>query len=258
MSLYNARFMKPPLGDSELKQLIKTLSRKDYGYTCEKPPCKQFCNKNLCRTREHGVGNGHGDDWGIVIDDDVLRIATTPPYWIITVNGTRITITSDDLMQQRLFQKMCMERIGHMPPPLPGDRWRAEVNRILQNAVEVEAPPDASPRGELEHHLRQFCTVYPQAETREELLVGKPYTDEGYTVFRAADFKKYLDSQHFRAFSGTKLYAELRHLGLTHKQMWVAGQNVVVWATPTTETPQQMQERAASVPTRHMKTEGAM
>ena len=253
MPLYNARFMKPPLAEGELKQIEKALGRKDYGYTCEKPPCKQFCNKNLCRTREHGVGSGQHDEWGLVIDNDVLRIATVPPHWLITVNGTRMEVFSEDLMQQRRFQELCLQRIHYYPPALPGDKWRAEVNKLLQSAVEVEAPPDASAAGELSYHLRQFCTVYPQAETREEVLVGKPFTEEGHTMFRAADFKKYLDSQHFRALSGPRLYAELRKLGLVHKQLWVAGQNILVWAAVQYEQPPD-----EAVPARKPKAEGGM
>jgi hypothetical protein len=252
MGLYNARFMKPPLGESELKTITKALGRKDYGYTCEKAPCKQFCNKNLCRTREHGVGSGH-DDWGLVIDNDVLRIETIPPHWVVTVNGTRMQLFSEDIMQQRRFQELCVQKIAYLPPSLPGDKWRAEINKILQAATAVEAPPDASAGGELGYHLRQFCTVYPQAETREELLVGKPFTEEGYTMFRAADFKRYLDAQHFRALAGPKLYAELRHLGLMHKQLWVAGQNVLVWAAEKYEKPPEEQ-----IPVRKSKQEGAM
>jgi hypothetical protein len=264
MALYNARFMKPPLAEGELKQITKALGRKDYGYTCDKAPCKQFCNKALCRTREHGVGSGQHDDWGLVIDDDVLRINTVPPYWVVTVNGTRMQLFSEDIMQQRRFQEMCVQNIAYFPPTLPGDKWRAEINKILQAAAPVEAPDDASAHGELAYHLRQFFTVFPQAETREELLVGKPFTEEGLTMFRAADFKRFLDAQHFRALSGAKMYAELRKLGLSHRQLWVAGQNVLVWAghaveQSTTPPPDEKQQHDNVVPLRRAKkSEGAM
>ena len=226
---YNARFFKPPLGEGEVKQLLKTLARKEYNYTCDKPPIKMFCNRNMCRTRDFGVGKGI-DDWGVVIDSDVLRVSTDPPYWIISVNGVRMQVFSEDLMQQRRFQGLCMEKIGLLPPPLAGDKWRGEVNKLLMAATEVEAPADSSVGGELEYHLKQFCTVYPQGETREEMLSGKPYTEEGFTHFRGADFRKYLEAQHFRALSGPRLYARLRQVGVTHKQYWVANQNIQVWA----------------------------
>lgn len=248
---YNTRLMKPPLGEAEMKMVLKSLSRKDYNYTCDKPPLKSFCNRNLCRTREFGIGTG-SDDWGLVIDSDVLRIATLPPYWLVTVNGTRMQLFSEDLMQQRRFQELCLQKLAYLPPSLPSDKWRAEVNKLLQCAVEVEAPQDASPAGELAFHLKQFCTVYPQAETREEMLTGKPYTEDGHTLFRAADFKKYLESQHFRALNGPRLFAELRHMGLSHRQYWISEQNLTVWSVPKYEG------ALGEVPTRKISTDTDM
>ncbi|CAB4165149.1 hypothetical protein UFOVP820_17 [uncultured Caudovirales phage] len=231
LRVYNVRFFKPPLGESEVSGLVKTLNRKEYSYTCDKPPLKMFCNRNLCRTRDFGIGRG-SDDWGVVIDTDVQRVSTDPPYWIVNVNGTRMMFFSEDLIQQRRFQTLCMEKIGILPPPLPPDKWRAEVNKILQSAVEIEAPSDSSVGGELEYHLKQFITVHPQAETRAEVLVGKPYTEDGLVYFRSADFRKYLEAQHFRALSGPRLYARLRQCGVGHKQFWVEDQNIQVWAAP--------------------------
>lgn len=239
LQTYNLQFMKPPLSQAEVQGLVKTLARKDYGYTCDKPPIKAFCNKNLCRSREFGVGKAP-EDWGVAIDSECHRIETNPPHWIITVNGTRMQLFSEDLMQQRKFQELCLQKIAYLPPALPGDKWREQVNRILQSATPVEAPPDASAGGELSYYLKQFCTVYPQAETREEILVGKPFSEDGHTFFRAADFKKFLETQHFRGLTGPRMFAELRAMGLNHKQMWVAGQNVLVWSVKqyTDETPE--------------------
>lgn len=252
MHAYNSQFFKPPLGDAEMKQLQKQLARRDYNFTCDKPPIKQFCNRNLCRTREFGVGKG-AEDWGVVIGEDVLKVTTDPPYWIISVNGVRMQLFGEHLMQQRHFVELCVNKIGFMPAMLPSDKWRAEVNRLLQSAQEVEAPPDADARGELRWYLQQFCTVYPQAELREELLAGKPFTEDGMTHFRAADFKRFLDSQHFRAFSGAKLFAQLRDFGVQHKQYWVGDQNLHVWCV------QAFERNETTIPTKTVQREtGAM
>jgi hypothetical protein len=229
---YNTKFMRPPLPEAETRTLLKSLGRKDYNYACSQDPIKSFCNRKLCRKRKFGVADVVNEDWGIVIDNDVNRVETVPPHWVITVNGVRMIVFSEDLMQQRKFMELCMQRVGYCPPPLPGDKWRAEVNRLLQNAVSVEAPPDSSVHGELKWLLQQFCTVYPQGETREELLTGKPFTEKSWTYFRAADFKRFLESQHFRALNGHKLYAELRGMGVEPRQFWAGNQNVLVWCVP--------------------------
>lgn len=251
MHAYNAKFFKPPLPEAELKTIMKALTRKEYNYTCDKPPIKAFCNRNLCRTREFGVGKGSAD-WGIVIDTDVVMVKTQPPYWIVTVNGTRMQLFSEHFMQQRQFIQLCVDNLRFMPSALPADKWRAEMNKVLQSATEMEAPPDAGVGGELEYHLKQFCTVFPQAETREEMLTGKPFTEEGVTHFRGADFKRYLDSVHFRALSGAKLYAHLRAVGVSHKQLWVGDQNTYVWCVPA------FAQQQADIPARTVDPKGEM
>lgn len=225
---YNSQFLKPPLSQGEVAAIVKSAKRKDYAYPCEKAPCSTFCNKSVCRTREFGVGRGIVD-WGVVFDSDVQKVTTDPPYWIVGVNGTRMQFFAEDLMSQRKFGELCINRLAFWPGQLDPNKWRAEVNKIMQLATEVEAPPDSSAGGELESHLKQFCTVHPQADTKEEVLIGKPWTEEGVTYFRSADFRKYLDSQHFRALTGPRLYARLRQCGVSHKQFWVKGQNIQVW-----------------------------
>lgn len=246
---YNKKYMSPPLPSDEVSAQLKSLGRKEYNYACDKAPCKLQCNRQLCRTREFGVGQGQGD-WGLVIESDVLKIMTEPPHWIVSVNGQRFELFSEDLITQRKFIEQCVNRLNYKPPMLPADQWDAEINKLLQAATEVEAPADSGAAGELLNHLEQFCTVYPQAETREELLVGKPWSEEGYTHFRAADFRRYLEAQHFRALNGPRLYAKLRGAGVLHKQFWVGNQNVQVWAVP--------QYRRAEIEVPARQTKGAM
>jgi hypothetical protein len=228
LSQYNVRFFKPPLEDKEVKELVKSLKRKDYNYPCDKPPIQKMCNRSLCRTREFGIGKG-SDDWGLVVDSDAQKIDTDPPYWMVTVNGKRLMLFADHIQSQTLFGKLCIEKLGFVPAKLPGDKWRSEMNKLMGSAEVVPAPEDAGVGGELEYHLQQFCTVYPQAETREEILTGKPYIEDGLVYFRSADFKAYLDAKKFRALNGVHLYARLKQAGVEGKQLWIKDANVRVW-----------------------------
>lgn len=232
MAEYNAKYMHPPLPAKEVGSLAKSLTRKDYNYSCNDAPIKLFCNRKLCVTRAFGVGG----NWDLVIGDDVLKVKTDPPYWIITVNGFRLELFVEQLTNQRVFSQLCLETIGFWPKLLPPDRWRDEINKIARNAQEIEAPEDSGAGGELLYWLRQFCTVYPKAETREEILTGKPYTDKGVVHFRSADFNQFLDSKHYRALAGPRRYAHLRRHGVGHQQFFVAGRNIQVWTVAEFET----------------------
>jgi hypothetical protein len=227
LNVYNVRFFKPPLSGEQQAGIVKSLNRKEYNFSCSKQPICAHCNKQLCRTRLFGVGQ---EEWNIAIDPgSVIKVLTDPPYWIIGIRGRRIMMTGEDLMSQVLFGKKCMDNIDYFPGKLSAGRWREQINDILRTATPVEASPEASASGELEYYLQQFCTVQAQAETREEIITGKPFTEDGMTYFRSTDFKKYLEAQHFRALTGPRLYSHLRTVGLDHKQLRVGDNIIRVW-----------------------------
>ena len=41
---YNVKYLDPPLSSSEIQQIVKSIKRKEYNYTCDKHPLKDHCN----------------------------------------------------------------------------------------------------------------------------------------------------------------------------------------------------------------------
>lgn len=231
---YNGRYSHPPMAEAEIKVIAKSVGRKKYNFNCNELPIKTYCNRSICLTREFGVSDGEEEKWGVNIDSESSMVNTKPPYWLVGINGVQVKFFAEDLQMQQRFQRLCMEHVKYLPPLLPSGKWNKVVNTIISTAKLVEAPEDASTVGELSYHLRQFCTVFPQGETREEILVGKPYTEESVTYFRAGDFKRYLESQRFHGLNGgAHLYSELRELGVEYGQLWIQEQNLRVWKIPS-------------------------
>ena len=55
----NQNYVTPPLSNSEVQQLIKSVSRKGYDkYRCKDAPINSVCQSGLCRTKRFGVGYG--------------------------------------------------------------------------------------------------------------------------------------------------------------------------------------------------------
>ena len=55
----NMEYMEPPLSNSEVQQLIKSVNRKGYDkYRCKDAPINAVCQSGLCRTKRFGVGFG--------------------------------------------------------------------------------------------------------------------------------------------------------------------------------------------------------
>jgi hypothetical protein len=228
----NRDFMSPPLGSGEVTQAVKSLGRKTYFYTCDKQPIVQCCNKEICKTREFGVGGG-GEDIPVTIGS-LTRINSEVPTFFIDVEGVRMEITPSDLLMQERFRLLCIEKINKLPTRMKQPDWEKIVRERLENVEIIEAPRDSGPTGQFFLHLEAFCTNRHKAKAIDELLLGKPFAHEdGRTYFRSVDLMKYLDQQHFREFKERKVWALMRDMGATHEQKQLKGKCVQCWSIPS-------------------------
>jgi hypothetical protein len=232
---YNRNFMEPALSTAEVMNTIKSASRKDYFYTCDKDPIASCCNKEICRTRKYGIGGNSENKVPQMLLGSLVKIDSDPPMWIIDVEGYRMEVTTDDLLNQQRFRKLCVEKINKMPGLMKQPIWDAIVRDRLANVEVIEAPPDSGPRGQLLLHLENFCTVRVSANNLDEILLGKPYHDStaGMTYFRSSDLLRYLEQQHFREFKERQVWTVIRELNGTHQQHSIKGKSVTSWAIPS-------------------------
>jgi hypothetical protein len=214
---YNQKYMNPPLETIEVLGVIKSLQRKDFCYMCKQPPIAQYCNAPRCRTKKYGVGMG---DLGMPKFGSLTKLSTVPPIWFLEVEGGgRLELTTDELQSQRLFQNKCMEVLNVMPIMPKNDMWQELVHRLLMDVNIVEMPPEVSPVGQLRQHLEDFLLSRVQARTSDELLLGKPWLNNGFHYFRFKDFLAYLERQKFRDFKPTYVGMYLKEWG-TQPKFW--------------------------------------
>ena len=230
----NDRYMHPPLSKREAKEVISSLRRKAYFYLCNQPPISSCCNKDLCRQRRYGIGNGHADsDPGAVfVLDNPRRVLTEPVTWIVTINAVDMEVTTEELMDQRLFRKKAIEKLKLHLPPMKGKNWEPMIKRIVEEAQDVQAPSDAGPEGRLMVMLEDFCTNHAEAKAKDELLLGRPFTEGNRTLFRGKDFMRYLDQHHFRALNERAAWAVLRRNGALYDTVKLKGKTLTVWSVP--------------------------
>ncbi len=244
---FNTDYVKPPLPLSEVNVLIKSLGKKEYFYKCKDAPCQQVCNKDLCRKAEYGIG-GNGDDPGIQIDG-LTKICTNPPMWIVQVAGARLQMQTEEFMTQQKFAKKCIEAINFFPMTLKTDKWKQLLNSLLREVHEIEAPDDAGIIGQFLYHLEQFCTNRAPANSEDEILLGKPWHEDGRTYFRGADLFKYLEQQRFRDVRGPQVYAVLKQdKDCKHHFKLLRGKGVNYWSVPSFEQ-QQEDFKTPKIPT---------
>jgi hypothetical protein len=231
----NREIMDPPLKSREVMVIAKSLNKKDYFYRCNQQPLLSLCNKELCKTRACGIGNNA--DYVYPIDRPVQKNSTNPPTYTIRVHG--ITIHNLDVetwTDQRLLRRAIYAATNDLLPRMKDPDFEAMINDFSRDMVAVEAPDNASDSGQLFELTKHFCTGKAMANVKEEILMGRPWVNEGFVWFRREDLFAYLKSQGFHAITDAKRFAALKIYGLTSERLHIRGRSpYYLWRLPAFE-----------------------
>ena len=235
---FNYESLSEPLPAGEVNTLIKSVSKKEYAYTCKQSPICNYCEKSKCMKREYGVGGIGG---GMAIEVDAITKYETENRssvrWYIELQGERIEVTTQQLLDQRQLQKICVEKLNKCPSTMPSQRWEQRINELLGSVEVIIDPDDASPQGQFEKTLDAFLTGKVQARQKDEIMNAKPWhdVDEGKVYFRSEDLFIYLEARRFRYPSQHQVWSWLRNLGGDRKTFRIKSKPVKVWSVPAPE-----------------------
>ena len=231
---YNQSYMNPPLPLNELTLIVRQLKKKDYGYKCKDAPINGHCNAAVCKTRKYGIGNSSAD---LPTISSLSKYNAEPPLWFLDVDGRRLELTTEELQQQHKFQLVCMNKVNIMPPTLKKFEWEGLLNGLLKQMIETEAiteaPEDTSEEGRFLDLLEEFCTHLQTAMDREEILMGRPWTneEEGLTYFRLKDLESFLLRNKF-IMSTVKIAQRLRNIQGNPHAINIKNRTVRTWRIP--------------------------
>ena len=206
----NNKFCTPPLPASEVVTIQTQHEKKEYGFPCDQEPLKSFCNKSLCKTKKYGIG-GHASNVDI---SGLCVVKSEPPVWFCDVAGQRVELTTDDLQTPQRFQKACMEQIRRMPPLMKLAEWQVIVSIMMEDMSEIEVPEELTYKGQFMDLLEAFCDGRVQAQSAEEISLGKPFTDEedNMTYFKIEALMKYLRNNKFDTYSRGQIQERLKEM----------------------------------------------
>lgn len=228
---FNHDYMDPPLGSDEVRLVITTLKKKEYLYKCNDQPLCGFCNAALCRTRKFGIGTSNA----VPIFSSLSKLNVEPPLWFLDVEGARLELTTDQLQNQRAFQKVCMERLNLVPPPVKDGQWFSILQDLMDNLMLIEAPKEVGTEGLFLELLEEFLAEADiKSLDKEELLLGRPWYDdtEKRVYFRLKDLQAYLERNNFKDFTRGKITTRVRALGGEASFFHIRGRGVNVWWAP--------------------------
>jgi hypothetical protein len=232
---YNQTIMEPALDLKEVNIVADQIKKKEYQYKCADQPICNFCNKDLCRSRKHGVGGGANTPTVA----NLRKYDSEPPLWFLDVNGSPVELDTEGLQKQPRFQMLCMEQINFMPRTITRQAWEAQMHNLLGQMVGTEGAvistsDDTSLRGQFYDMLEEFSTHMQSAMDREEILLRRPWTDEeeGRTYFRLKDLEAFLKRNKFFDYKSNKIAQRLRDIDGKAEQFRIKGRTVRCWSVP--------------------------
>jgi hypothetical protein len=225
---FNRQHMK--LGSEEVVNTIKSLDKKDYYYTCNKDPLTPYCNSVVCRTRKYGIGGGTAASLPVL--GGLTKFDSRPPLYWWDIDSARVELTVEEITDYRKFKRACFERLNKVLPALSAKKWDEVLRKALEKLTVELVPEDASPEGQFWEYLEQFCNGRAQAYSREELMSGKPFTEDGKTYFRLGNLMSYLNRVKFNHLTMQRLTAVMKSRGGQPGKITVQGKETRIWWVP--------------------------
>ena len=206
---HNVRDFHPPLSASEVVAIQNTLEKKEYQYLCKEEPMASHCNQGVCRTMKLGIGAT-----SMPTISGLSVILSEPRLWFVDIGGRRLELTTDELQTPRLFQRACMEQLNFMPPKLRDNLWEEQINGLLENCNEINVPEELTYKGQFISLLETYCTGRVQAQTFEEIMLGKPYTEaeENKTYFRLESLMEFMRQKKFDVYTRAQVQERLKEI----------------------------------------------
>lgn len=241
---YDPAIVEKPLAKQEVAGIARSVTKGKYNYRCNEEPCAGLCDKDTCRTRKYGVGDGgptkHYDTAEV---GAFTKVLSDPPRWIVEINGVEMELNTDQLYDHKAVRKAALEKACVVMPPMKQEDWLQVVRVKNETRKELSAPNDSNRGAMIVGILHDF--VKPAARMNGDgrphygklsdlarglpVAYNDPYTKQDCILFRGADFISALKRKRAEEFKGAELWSVLRKAGCFHDKLRVGPQVLQVW-----------------------------
>ena len=229
---YNEK-LDAPVDDSELSQIIRNLTRHDYVYTCKLHPLEGFCKKKECKKQPFGIGYFVKKKRMEALPElsDLIKITTDPPRYRVSVNGTPIPCSMDQILSPILFKRLVFEKLNLVVARPKEVEWDELLKELNDSVREEPAPAEAGDMGLLLVYLSDFLQTRAKADSLDDILRGIAAAENGRVYFRGIDLMAFLMRRQFRRYNMNELYTILREkAGLQTEDRTLKGAVTSLWS----------------------------
>ena len=227
----NHQLLSPPGTSEGLSSVIRSLSAKDYNYTCKTEPMRSHCNPAVCRVRRYGVG----EEGAFPAISGIARLDTDPPVWFVSVEESRLECTTEELQDYRRFHALCMSRLSRCYMSIKQADWYVALAEAMRDVNLIPTPDEVGREGVFSERLEEFLTNRQRGTNREDLLRGRPWEDEdeGRHYFRLRDLDKFLQREGDKSTTRGQMTSAIRRMGGGDRFINIKGKGVSCWWVPS-------------------------
>jgi hypothetical protein len=245
--------LESPLEDADIERIYESITGKGYDkYWCNKPPCKDYCSKSLCKMREYGIGRTRNsvstgaDCWG-----EISKVMAAEPYyiWKVRVNSEdeykEVRFDSEeDVLSQAVVQRCCMRYLHWIPTTIKKQIWEDIVRKSIEGMdkrqIAVPKGTDTTAMGELRGLFVRYL-LRRRARNGQPCMVAtdQVYYAEGEYYFTTGSVQAFLRYEKF-SLGKINLHAALEDYGcsaaeLRYKNAKGAEKVISCWKKPEDE-----------------------
>jgi hypothetical protein len=206
-----------PLPEKELlTTILSGMKKHTYFYMCDSCMLDCGCDKQMCTERR--FGKDCKDMTGFDIGQLTVR-NTSPPTYTWMINGRPLHGDARLFLEQKLFQRKCIETLGIMPRMLKDSAWRQVVNKALQECIKTEIDMEQS-MGTVDVLQNAFLSEYigrsVPGKDLEQVRYGRIAFDGEYYYFAPPSFQMWaIKARPTRGIESVDIWAEcLEPLGV--------------------------------------------
>lgn len=242
LNKYNEEEVSPPLAHGELEKIIGQVG--EYWYQCDTPPLCDLCQKQECKKQQFGI-DAFKDGSKLPRDMPTLSQLTylnsEPSRWFLHVNGTEVTLTTEQLLSSIRFRSSVIEQLGSYVPPIKQAAWDKWLRVAMDEKKTINPPVEMGVFGRFLTLFGEFVEQRRGATSDSDLRRGKPIEktgdtlgrpDEPFVVFTLEGLRTFLDRHRFHDYKDTDLFPRLRALEARSKRFRVDDQVLRVWWVP--------------------------
>lgn len=210
---FNHKFLNPPLNHREVGNVVKSLEKKNYAYTCNNVPLCNNCNRETCKSRDFGIHAFQHIDVGIALDS-ITKMNSEPPIWILSIEGVRTEVETEDILSQERFKHVCVNTINKIPGRMKAEDWDKFMRNKLSTIEIIDMPKETRITDLILDLLPKYFASTPPARNPIDIRLGRwVETPEGYHT-RGSDFIGFLDRQNV-SYDVRKMWIALTAIGVT-------------------------------------------